>query len=103
MRAYVWRVMTPEAKTSIFVQHCETEVLPKYKSAPGLLNLALWYRTYIGYAEVQIVFIWHSSNEECKFSEDDFLQEIKGKHDYIIIPEQSLSCYDVVFWSSAQE
>ena len=98
----VCRIVIPDAMTSIFVQHCESEVLPKCANAPGILNVALWYRTRIGYAEVQIVFTWHSSGSMNEFQGDDLLQEIKAKHGYIIIPEESFSCYEVVFSTSAQ-
>jgi hypothetical protein len=96
MLASVCRVVIPAAKSPTFIQHCEREVLPKFKSAAGLLNVALWHRTCIGYAEVQIVFTWQSSSAMRQFPGDDFLQEIRIHDGYIIIPEQSFSCYDVL-------
>lgn len=103
MIASVLRMVIPEAKTLTFLKYCEKEVVRRYNDTPGLLNTMLWYRTYIGYADVQVVFIWQSLREMHKFKGADFLQAIKEKHQYVIIPDQSFSCYDVVAWRDATE
>lgn len=98
MIASVLRVVIPEAQTLTFLKYCENEVLPGYTGNPGLLDTMLWYRTYIGYADVQVVFIWESLHDLQGFHEGDLLQAIKDKHQYVIIPDHSFSCYDVVYW-----
>lgn len=101
MIASVLRIVIPEAETLTSLKHCEKEVVRRYNETPGLLDTMLWCRTYIGYADVQVVFIWQSLRDMDKFRGGDLLQAIKEKHQYVITPDQSFGCYDVVSWKGA--
>lgn len=97
MIASVWRVVIAEGEILRFIRHCEHDVLPKYIGTPGLVSVWLWCRPCIGYADIQVVSIWHSSDD----IDADLLADIKENHDYIIVPDQVATRYDVVSWMAA--
>lgn len=92
MIASVWRVVIPENEILHFIRHCEKDVLPKYNGTPGLLYVWLWSRPCIGYADIQVVSIWHSADD----IKADLLKDIKENQDYIIVPDQAATRYQVV-------
>lgn len=101
MIASVWRVVTPEREMLRFVQHCEIDILPKYRSAPGLHFVGLWSRACIGYADVQVVSIWRSPDDLGRFFDANLFRGFKEKPDHIIVPDRVDTRYDVVAWMAS--
>jgi hypothetical protein len=99
MVASISRLIIRENELEAFVSHCEKVVLPRYKSATGILFMWLWHRRCIAYADVQIVSIWTS-----QAAIDDFLaanpySEIRHFQEGVILPEDASVCYEVLSWA----
>jgi heme-degrading monooxygenase HmoA len=98
MVASVWRLVVAEKDLAMLVRECEINILPQYKGAPGLLFVWLWHRPCVGYAEVQIVSLWHSLEEMRNFAEAHPWNLLNRKQGSVIVPEETSICYHVVSW-----
>ncbi len=97
MIASVWRVVTPEKEMLKFVRHCETDILPKYRSAAGHY-VGIWSRACIGYADIQLVSIWRFLDDLRRFFDANLFRDFKKKPDHVIVPDPLDTRYDVVAW-----
>lgn len=61
--------VVPQSKSQDYLDYLETEEIPKYERAPGLVAVILSSRQFVAYLEVMMLSLWSDQQFMAKFIE----------------------------------
>ena len=59
--------IVPQAKCDIYLANLQSNAIPAYEAADGLVSVSLLQRPFVGYVEVLILSLWVSEDAMARF------------------------------------